>query len=183
MLDASISSLNLSARTEFCLKRAKILTIQELSWRSEQDLREIEYLGSKAIQEIVETLGSKGLELDKDPSEFSRFEKRFRIFSDPLCPPIKRRYNKQQEIKITTPKPCYIDDLTDWPVSVTSICLKFRWYTLEEMRSDLSHGKVTVEDLCEKGIPEARITHFCNFITNKLSLKIYRREEYRKMFD
>ncbi len=58
-----IENLNLSVRSEFCLKRAGIETVGELITKTEQDLRKIRNLGKKSLAEIIKKLDSMNLSL------------------------------------------------------------------------------------------------------------------------
>ncbi len=58
-----IEDLNLSVRSEFCLKRAGIETVEDLMTKTEHDLREIRNLGKKSLAEIIKKLDSMNLSL------------------------------------------------------------------------------------------------------------------------
>lgn len=58
-----IEELDFSVRTYNCLKKANILTIQELMQYSEQELMQIRNFGKKSLTEVREKLGQLGLSL------------------------------------------------------------------------------------------------------------------------
>ena len=60
-LEMSIEELNLGARSQNCLKRANIATVQELTQRSEEDMGKIRNLGKKSLKEIKDKLKQLGL--------------------------------------------------------------------------------------------------------------------------
>ncbi len=61
--DARIEELDFSVRTYNCLKKANILTIQDLVQLSEADLLNIRNFGRKSLQEVKEKLESLNLSL------------------------------------------------------------------------------------------------------------------------
>ena len=61
-----VEDLNLTVRSYNCLKREGIHTVSELVSRSEQDLLDIPNFGSKSIEEVIETLHARGLDLQGD---------------------------------------------------------------------------------------------------------------------
>jgi len=63
MDDILIEELELGVRSYNCLKRAGIQTVGELLTRSENELAAIPNFGRKSIEEVVETLKSRGLAL------------------------------------------------------------------------------------------------------------------------
>ncbi|MFL5895194.1 MAG: DNA-directed RNA polymerase subunit alpha [Thermoleophilaceae bacterium] len=63
MDDILIEELELGVRSYNCLKRAGIQTVGELLQKSESELAAIPNFGRKSIEEVVETLKSRGLEL------------------------------------------------------------------------------------------------------------------------
>lgn len=64
--DILIDELELSVRSFNCLKRAGIETIGELLAKSESELGAIPNFGQKSIEEVVETLQSRGHQLRQD---------------------------------------------------------------------------------------------------------------------
>ena len=58
-----IEELELGVRSYNCLKRAGIQTVGELVRKSESELNAIPNFGRKSIEEVIETLHSRGLEL------------------------------------------------------------------------------------------------------------------------
>jgi DNA-directed RNA polymerase subunit alpha len=63
MDDILIEELELGVRSYNCLKRAGIQTVGELLQKSESELAAIPNFGRKSIEEVVETLKARGLEL------------------------------------------------------------------------------------------------------------------------
>jgi DNA-directed RNA polymerase subunit alpha len=63
MDDILIEELELGVRSYNCLKRAGIQTVGELLHKSESELAAIPNFGRKSIEEVVETLKSRGLDL------------------------------------------------------------------------------------------------------------------------
>ena len=61
ILKTRVESLNLSARTMNALSSANIRTVGGLSRKGEQDILEIEGLGTKGLQEIKKALGEFGI--------------------------------------------------------------------------------------------------------------------------
>jgi DNA-directed RNA polymerase subunit alpha len=63
MDDILIEELELGVRSYNCLKRAGIQTVGDLLQKSESELNAIPNFGRKSIEEVIETLKSRGLEL------------------------------------------------------------------------------------------------------------------------
>src|SRR5256885_1960347 len=63
MDDILIEELELGVRSYNCLKRAGIQTVGELLQKSESELNAIPNFGRKSIEEVIETLHARGLEL------------------------------------------------------------------------------------------------------------------------
>jgi DNA-directed RNA polymerase subunit alpha len=61
--DILIEELELGVRSYNCLKRAGIQTVGELIGKTEGELAAIPNFGKKSIDEVVETLRARGLEL------------------------------------------------------------------------------------------------------------------------
>jgi DNA-directed RNA polymerase subunit alpha len=61
-----IEKLNLTVRTERCLKAEGILTIQHLCGCTERRLMRLPNLGRKSLNEIIEQLSAQGYELRSD---------------------------------------------------------------------------------------------------------------------
>ena len=59
--DMSIEELDLSVRSYNCLKRANILTVQELTQKTEEDMMKVRNLGKKSLKEVREKLKACGL--------------------------------------------------------------------------------------------------------------------------
>jgi len=63
LLEMSIEELDLSVRSQNCLKRAGINTTQELALRSEEDMMKIRNLGRKSLEEVINKMAELGLGL------------------------------------------------------------------------------------------------------------------------
>jgi len=63
MDDILIEELELGVRSYNCLKRAGIQTVGDLLHKSESELNAIPNFGSKSIEEVIETLDSRGMSL------------------------------------------------------------------------------------------------------------------------
>ena len=61
-----IEELELGVRSYNCLKRAGIQTVGDLISKSEAELNAIPNFGKKSIDEVIETLHSRGLNLRQD---------------------------------------------------------------------------------------------------------------------
>ena len=61
VLETSIEELELSVRSFNCLKRAGISTVEDLTNRSENDMRKVRNLGKKSLDEVIAKLHSLGL--------------------------------------------------------------------------------------------------------------------------
>ncbi|MFL5854293.1 MAG: DNA-directed RNA polymerase subunit alpha, partial [Solirubrobacteraceae bacterium] len=66
MDDILIEELELGVRSYNCLKRAGIQTVGDLISKSEGELNAIPNFGKKSIDEVVETLAARGLNLRDD---------------------------------------------------------------------------------------------------------------------
>jgi DNA-directed RNA polymerase subunit alpha len=66
MNDILIEELELGVRSYNCLKRAGIQTVGDLISKSEGELNAIPNFGKKSIDEVIETLGARGLSLRED---------------------------------------------------------------------------------------------------------------------
>jgi DNA-directed RNA polymerase subunit alpha len=66
MHDILIEELELGVRSYNCLKRAGIQTVGDLIGKSENELAAIPNFGKKSIDEVVETLHARGLDLRED---------------------------------------------------------------------------------------------------------------------
>jgi len=60
-LKTRIETLNLSARTINALEAANIRTVGGLARKKEEDILDIEGMGSKGLQEIKKLLGDHGI--------------------------------------------------------------------------------------------------------------------------
>lgn len=61
ILEMTIDDMDLTVRSNNCLKRAGILTVEDLTKKSKSDMEKIRNLGSKSLEEIEEKLHSFGL--------------------------------------------------------------------------------------------------------------------------
>ena len=68
VLEMSIDEMDLSVRSNNCLKRANILTIEDLTKKSKEDMLKVKNLGSKSLDEIIKKLQSYGFDL-RDEAE------------------------------------------------------------------------------------------------------------------
>ena len=59
--EMSIEDMDLSVRSYNCLKRANIITVQELTLKTEDDMMKVRNLGKKSLKEIKEVIASYGL--------------------------------------------------------------------------------------------------------------------------
>lgn len=59
--EMSIEELDLSVRSYNCLKRANIITVQELTQKTEDDMMKVRNLGKKSLKEVREKLKALGL--------------------------------------------------------------------------------------------------------------------------
>jgi DNA-directed RNA polymerase alpha subunit len=63
VVEDGIEQLNLTVRSEHCLKAEEIYTITQLTGCTEQRLLKTPNLGRKSIKEIIECLNERGLKL------------------------------------------------------------------------------------------------------------------------
>ena len=61
ILDTSIDDLDLSVRAYNCLKRAGILTLRDLTDKSENEMMKIRNLGKKSLKEVIDKVKGLGL--------------------------------------------------------------------------------------------------------------------------
>ena len=61
-----IEELELGVRSYNCLKRAGVQTVGDLVRKSRSELNAIPNFGQKSIEEVIETLHSRGLDLQQD---------------------------------------------------------------------------------------------------------------------
>ncbi len=62
----SIEELDLSVRPLNCLKRAGIVTVEDLVKKTEEDMLKVRNLGRKSLDEVINKLESLGLGLSKN---------------------------------------------------------------------------------------------------------------------
>ena len=65
----SIDDLDLSVRSNNCLRRAGINTVDELIQRTEEDMMKVRNLGRKSLEEVKKKLSDLGLALRKNEEE------------------------------------------------------------------------------------------------------------------
>ena len=65
----SIDDLDLSVRSNNCLRRAGINTVEELTQKSEEDMMKVRNLGRKSLDEVKKKLADLGLSLRKSDEE------------------------------------------------------------------------------------------------------------------
>ncbi|MGQ9512268.1 DNA-directed RNA polymerase subunit alpha [Thermodesulfitimonas sp.] len=65
LLDLTIDELDLSVRSSNCLKRAGILTVEQLIQCDEEEMKKVRNLGKKSLEEIKQKLAELGLSLRK----------------------------------------------------------------------------------------------------------------------
>ena len=65
----SIDDLDLSVRSNNCLRRAGINTVEELIQKTEADMIKVRNLGSKSLEEIKKKLEDMGLHFRKNDEE------------------------------------------------------------------------------------------------------------------
>lgn len=61
-----IEELELGVRSYNCLKRAGVQTVGDLVRKTRSELNAIPNFGSKSIEEVIETLQARGLDLQAD---------------------------------------------------------------------------------------------------------------------
>ncbi len=65
----SIDDLDLSVRSNNCLRRAGINTVEELTMKSEEDMMKVRNLGRKSLDEVKKKLSDLGLSLRKSEED------------------------------------------------------------------------------------------------------------------
>jgi len=66
VLKMTIEELDFLVRTYNCLKRAGILTVEDIISKTEEDMIKVRNLGKNSFEEIIEKLNSFGLILKKE---------------------------------------------------------------------------------------------------------------------
>ena len=66
VLEMTIDDMDLSVRSYNCLKRANILTVQDLTKKTESDLAKVKNLGKRSLEEVIAKLNEYGLSLRND---------------------------------------------------------------------------------------------------------------------
>ncbi|MCL2519645.1 MAG: DNA-directed RNA polymerase subunit alpha [Spirochaetaceae bacterium] len=82
LLDISVSQLDLSVRSANCLKNAQIVTLRDLTRKTEDDLGKTRNFGKKSLQEIKEKLNEWGLSLAM--TDYSEIKERLRLGNSPF---------------------------------------------------------------------------------------------------
>ena len=62
----TIEELDFLIRTYNCLKRAGILTVEDIISKTEEDMGKVRNLGKNSFDEVIEKLNSFGLSLKKN---------------------------------------------------------------------------------------------------------------------
>ncbi|MCL2068372.1 MAG: DNA-directed RNA polymerase subunit alpha [Oscillospiraceae bacterium] len=65
-LEMTIEELDLSVRAFNCLKRAGVNTVQDLVYKSPEEMMKVRNLGKKSLEEVMEKLYSLGFQLTSD---------------------------------------------------------------------------------------------------------------------
>ncbi len=66
VLDLTIDELDLSVRSFNCLKRAGINTVEDLIYKTEEEMMKVRNLGRKSLEEVIAKLNSFGFTLKKE---------------------------------------------------------------------------------------------------------------------
>lgn len=66
VLDLTIDELDLSVRSFNCLKRAGINTVEDLIYKTEEEMMKVRNLGRKSLEEVIAKLDSFGFTLKKE---------------------------------------------------------------------------------------------------------------------
>ncbi len=66
LLDMTIEELDLSVRSFNCLKRAGINTVEDLIYKTEEDMMKVRNLGRKSLEEVIAKLDSFGFSLSSE---------------------------------------------------------------------------------------------------------------------
>lgn len=66
VLEMTIEELDLSVRSYNCLKRAGINSVEELTYKTEEDMMKVRNLGKKSLDEVAKKLEELGLSLRKN---------------------------------------------------------------------------------------------------------------------
>ena len=62
ILETSIDDLDFSVRAYNCLKRANLLTLRDLTEKTENEMMKIRNLGKKSLKEVLDKVNDLGLE-------------------------------------------------------------------------------------------------------------------------
>ena len=66
ILETSIDDLDFSVRAYNCLKSANILTLRDLTEKSENEMMKIRNLGKKSLKEVMDKVKDMGLSFRDD---------------------------------------------------------------------------------------------------------------------
>ena len=66
MKKTEIEQLDLSVRTQNCLKRAGVFTVEDLCKKTKLDVMRIRNLGRKSVQELLDVMKENGLEFREE---------------------------------------------------------------------------------------------------------------------
>jgi DNA-directed RNA polymerase subunit alpha len=66
ILNTSVAELNLSVRAQKCMNKLGIMTLGDLTRRSQQELLEAKNFGQTSLEEVLRKLQEKGLGLRED---------------------------------------------------------------------------------------------------------------------
>lgn len=73
LLSTTIEELNLSVRAFNCLKRAGIDTVEDLVYRTEEDLIKVRNLGKRSFEEVIAKIKSLGLDIRPEELDFNEW--------------------------------------------------------------------------------------------------------------
>jgi DNA-directed RNA polymerase subunit alpha len=65
-LEMTIEELDLSVRAFNCLKRAGVNTVQDLVYKSPEEMMKVRNLGKKSLEEVIAKLASLGFNLNSE---------------------------------------------------------------------------------------------------------------------
>jgi DNA-directed RNA polymerase subunit alpha len=65
-LEMTIEELDLSVRAFNCLKRAGVNTVQDLVYKSPEEMMKVRNLGKKSLEEVIAKLNSLGFNLSNE---------------------------------------------------------------------------------------------------------------------
>ena len=65
ILEMTLEELDLSVRSFNCLKRAGVITVEDLIKMTDEDLMKVRNLGRKSLEEVIHKIESLGFKLNK----------------------------------------------------------------------------------------------------------------------